>query len=207
MTRRSTARHGAGRVRGDLGRGSADTPAGGPSGDGEVPAPLRRFRQLRPVPWATGAGVTREVVSCHESQGLAPDRPPWRLSIADLTGPGPFSRLPGITRTFVPIDSSVELRVDGEIHRVAAATPFSFAGDSETVLLRLATPCRAVNLMVDAGDSDPAELLPCRYPGLEFPTAAVVIALTAGRRTSRFDVWRPASALDGLGVRRWLAVR
>ncbi|WP_432989552.1 HutD family protein [Dactylosporangium sp. CA-233914] len=146
-------------------------------------------------------------MSYHESQELATGRPPWRLSIADLTGPGPFSSLPGITRTFVPVDSSVELRVDGETRRIAAATPFSFAGDSETILVRLTTPCRAVNLMVKADDSDPAELLPCRFPWLEFPTAAVVIALTAGRGTSRFDVWRPSAALDGLGVRRWLAVR
>nr|WP_176738031.1 HutD family protein [Micromonospora inyonensis] len=172
-----------------------------------MPAPLRRFCQLRPTPWATGAGVTREVVSYHESRGLTPGRPAWRLSIADLTGPGPFSRLPGVTRTFVPVDKAVELRVDGETHRIAADTPFSFAGDSETTLLRLATPCRAVNLMVKVDDPDPAELLPCRSPWREFPTAAVVIALTAGRGTSRFDVWRPSAALDGLGVRRWLAVR
>lgn len=147
------------------------------------------------------------MVSYDESRGLTPGRPPWRLSIADLTGPGPFSPLPGIARTFVPIDSPVELRVDGETHRVAAGTPFSFAGGSETTLLRLATPCRAVNLMVNADDSDPAELLPCRSPTLEFPTAAVVVALTTGRGTSVFDVWRPLAALDGLGVRRWLAVR
>ncbi|MFF3854272.1 HutD family protein [Micromonospora sp. NPDC002575] len=168
---------------------------------------MRRFSQLRPTRWITGAGVTREVVSYHESQELSVGRPPWRLSIADLTGPGPFSRLPGIARTFVPIDGAVELRVDGETHRVAEATPFSFAGDSDTTLVRLTTPCRAVNLMVNADDPEPAELLPCRSPGAEFPTAAVVIALTAGRGTSRFDVWRPSTALDGLGIRRWLAVR
>ncbi|MEH1016525.1 HutD family protein [Micromonospora sp. CPCC 206060] len=207
MTRKPTVRHEASRVRGDLGQGAGAAPTSGPPGHGGVPAPLRRFCQLRPTPWATGAGVTREVVSYHESRRLATGRPPWRLSIADLTGPGPFSRLPGITRTFVPIDSPVELRVDGETQHIAAATPFSFAGDSETTLVRLTAPCRAVNLMVKADDPDPAELLPCRFPGLEFPTAVVVIALTAGRGISRFDVWRPSAALDGLGVRQWLAVR
>lgn len=112
---------------------------------------LTTFDDLDPVPWANGAGETTELVSLTDSEALTPSLRPWRLSIARLERPGHFSRLPEMTRTFLPT-AEVALRVGTNVHQVRPQSPLQFHGSQETVLLDLATPCFAINLMVADGD-------------------------------------------------------
>ncbi|MFM7247546.1 MAG: HutD family protein, partial [Actinomycetota bacterium] len=52
-----------------------------------TPLPRPGFREM---PWANGLGTTREIALDPDAgAGGAPFR--WRLSMADLAGPGPFS--------------------------------------------------------------------------------------------------------------------
>lgn len=173
------------------------------------PTPLRRLDDVQPVPWLAAVGVTREVVSYRESRVLTPGRPPWRLSVADLHEPGPFSRLPGLERTFVPVDGAVTLRVDDRLRTVAAGTALSFSGSAETILTSLTAPLRAVNLMTAAGALDPVELVVCRHAPRSVPAATLMMPLTTGRRgrARPLDLYGPGARLGGLRVRRWLAIR
>ncbi|WP_456696685.1 HutD family protein [Aeromicrobium sp. P5_D10] len=188
---------------------SADGPAANTRGGSE--APWRPYADLHPSPWASGDGSTREAISYRESADLADGLPPWRLSIADLVRPGAFSRISGATRTFVPIDTSVVLQVDGVSHQISANTAFTFSGAAETNLTQLPHAAQAVNLMVDVTsphhrDRPTPELHVCRSPALAAPRAIIALCLTASHGTDRFDLWLPSPELDRIGVRQWLVV-
>ncbi len=117
---------------------------------------LTSFDDRAPVPWANGAGETTELVSITDSEALTPHLRPWRLSIARLERPGPFSALPRMDRTLLPT-SEVVLTVDGTARRVPERCPMRFHGEQAVVLTDVAEPCFAVNLMVveDARGPEP----------------------------------------------------
>lgn len=75
---------------------------------------------LPDVPWRNGLGTTREV---HRD-----DR--WRLSIAAITGPGPFSAFPGVDRTFVVARGELTLTIAGRAHRLRAGDLLRFPGEA-----------------------------------------------------------------------------
>jgi environmental stress-induced protein Ves len=60
---------------------------------------LIRAADLVAAPWKNGGGVTREIAAYPPHAGL--DAFVWRVSVADVAQPGPFSRFPGIDRTLV----------------------------------------------------------------------------------------------------------
>jgi environmental stress-induced protein Ves len=62
-------------------------------------ATLLRGAELTPMPWKDGGGVTREIAAHPAGSGL--DTFTWRVSLADVAQPGPFSRFAGIDRTLV----------------------------------------------------------------------------------------------------------
>lgn len=99
-------------------------------------------------PWANGGGATTELVSFAASRSLGAGGVEWRLSVAQLERPGAFSALPGVQRTFVPLDGALTLVVEGVAHELEAGTPLQFLGDAEVELTRLDAPGRALNLMV-----------------------------------------------------------
>ncbi|WP_380173137.1 HutD family protein [Kineococcus sp. DHX-1] len=74
---------------------------------------------LPDVPWRNGRGTTREV---HRD-----DR--WRLSIAAVTEPGPFSTFPGVDRTFVLARGRLVLTVAGHVHRLRPGDLLRFPGE------------------------------------------------------------------------------
>ncbi|MGN6316309.1 HutD/Ves family protein [Trinickia sp.] len=112
------------------------------------------------APWKNGGGVTREIAAYPVGAGL--DTFVWRLSVADVERPGPFSRFPGVERTLVLLDGegmSLIERGDGAVGggRTHALTrPFDIARfDGEAAfdaeLVRGAT--RDFNLMVRRGQA------------------------------------------------------
>jgi environmental stress-induced protein Ves len=102
------------------------------------------------MPWRNGAGTTHEImVDDTPGTSSAPFR--WRLSMADLTGDGPFSELPDVDRILVLLaGDDVELMIDG-----AAPAPLghheaiAFPGDVPTSLTMAAGTGRDLNLMWD----------------------------------------------------------
>lgn len=57
-----------------------------------------RSSDLPAVPWRNGGGLTREVASASDDNGLV-----WRISLADVTAEGPFSAFEGFRRILTVI--------------------------------------------------------------------------------------------------------
>jgi len=104
-----------------------------------------RFAQLAVVPWRNGGGLTREVVSSGGSGPLGFD---WRISIADVSQPGPFSSFPGVDRIMTLVAGErMDLVIDGVEHALEPLEPLSFDGASRTSCTRLAGTVRDLNVM------------------------------------------------------------
>ncbi|MEV0703581.1 HutD family protein [Saccharopolyspora sp. NPDC050389] len=100
-----------------------------------------------PQPWRNGRGTTRELWA--EPAGADVQ---WRLSLADLTEDGPFSRFDGVERVFTPVDGGgFELTVDGRPHPADRHRPIRFPGEAAVTVRGLAEPARALNLMTARG--------------------------------------------------------
>lgn len=94
--------------------------------------------------WANGRGITRELLR----DGEAPEGWNWRLSVATVSEPGPFSSLPGIDRVLVCAgDAPLSLSIDGRAQEVQPGHPIFFAGESD-VSSYGSVVTRDVNVMV-----------------------------------------------------------
>ena len=87
---------------------------------------------LAAVPWKNGAGLTREIVCRPAGAGM--NDFDWRVSIASITAPGPFSAFDGVDRVIVLLEGggvrlrSADARID---HRLdVPLAPFAFAGEA-----------------------------------------------------------------------------
>lgn len=113
------------------------------------PAPdhlgIVRFADLPVVPWRNGFGVTREVVA---SGGSGPGGFDWRVSIADVSQPGPFSSLPGVDRVLTLVEGErMDLVVDGVVHELGLHESLSFSGASQVSCELPAGQTRDLNVM------------------------------------------------------------
>lgn len=144
---------------------------------------IRRFAETPATPWRNGLGRMWTLVDDEHPSPLAADHP-WRLSLAHLAGPSPFSAFPGIHRTLVPWGSDIRLEIDGELSDVHHGEAVRFSGDAITRLVALDRPCHAVNLM--ASDNGPT--LVAVEAGAEFAEAAIALVTEPSAVAARFDV-------------------
>jgi len=85
---------------------------------------------LAATPWKNGGGVTREIVCSPAGAGM--ERFDWRISIATIDRPGPFSAFDGVDRVIMLLDGagvrlhSREGRIDH--HLDVPHAPFAFDG-------------------------------------------------------------------------------
>lgn len=110
--------------------------------------PPRPLAALPEQPWRNGGGLTRPLAAA------GPDHAPrWRLSVATITGDGPFSLFPGLQRHAALLDGP-GLRLEGARD---ADTPLDFPqpgcvqvfDGARALQARLgAGPARLCNLMV-----------------------------------------------------------
>ncbi|MFJ9541204.1 HutD family protein [Streptomyces sp. NPDC101225] len=103
------------------------------------------------VPWKNGGGLTREVASAPVRAGM-PDFA-WRVSLADVAEPGPFSRFEDVDRIITLVDGpGMVLTVDGTPHTVAEPyVPFPFPGEAATDCRLLGGGLVDLNVMVRRG--------------------------------------------------------
>ncbi|SDK22458.1 hypothetical protein SAMN05428985_10392 [Nocardioides sp. YR527] len=94
---------------------------------------------VAPVPWRNGLGRTRELLV----------GPGWRLSLADLAAPGPFSSFPDSDRVHLPLEGGYALVVGGHPIQARALQPVGFPGEAPVVLQDLERPTSALNLITD----------------------------------------------------------
>ncbi len=99
------------------------------------------------IPWRNGGGVTRELLAWPDSQDWA-----LRISVAEISASGPFSRFPGVDRWFAVLSGgAVRLDTAGTDPTELTAereTLHAFAGDVETHCTMQGAATRDFNLMV-----------------------------------------------------------
>lgn len=115
---------------------------------------LQRFSiaDLPATPWKNGGGSTREIVC--RPQGAGMDGFDWRVSIATIAQPGPFSAFPGVDRLIMLLDGDgVHLHSSSGInHRLDQThAPFAFAGDVALDCTLLGGPSTDFNVMTRRG--------------------------------------------------------
>lgn len=92
---------------------------------------LVRATDLHAAPWKNGGGATREIAV--EPPGAAFDSFLWRVSMADVAQPGPFSSFTGIDRIIVLLQGGSMVLIDstsGARHVLHHAEPLRFAGEA-----------------------------------------------------------------------------
>ena len=90
-----------------------------------------RFAELRPEPWRNGGGVTREIASHPKAASAQDGAWDWRVSIAEVSKAGDFSKFPGVERVLTVIDGELlVLVVDGVEHGLEKYRPFRFSGEA-----------------------------------------------------------------------------
>lgn len=83
------------------------------------------------TPWKNGGGVTREV--CRDATSADANHFDWRVSIAEVAQPGPFSRFTGYRRLIALIEGrGMDLRTaSGQTTALSLRTVHAFDGDAE----------------------------------------------------------------------------
>lgn len=116
------------------------------------------------TPWRNGGGMTRELAAWPTQETWR-----WRMSVAEVTASGPFSRFEGITRWFAvlkgdgvvlnvytPSDSADAAAAE---HRLTATDPaLCFDGGASTQCTVVGGPTQDFNLMVHS-DCLPARMV------------------------------------------------
>ncbi|AJX32705.1 HutD family protein [Burkholderia oklahomensis] len=116
-------------------------------------ATLIRADSLVASPWKNGGGVTREIAahpSGERAAGAAFDTFAWRVSVADVAQPGPFSRFDGIDRTLVLLAGAGMTLVEPDGARHVLRAPLdrvAFAGETALAAELHDGPTRDFNLM------------------------------------------------------------
>ncbi|KAA0077183.1 HutD family protein [Mycolicibacterium sp. P9-64] len=110
---------------------------------------LIRFADCTPEPWANGGGVTRVVAKGWFDGGSADYH--WRLSVADVSSSGAFSKLPGVDRVITLTDGpGLLLTIDGQQHTLEPFRPLAFTGEAATES-EVTEPTRDFNVMTRRG--------------------------------------------------------
>lgn len=160
---------------------------------------LIRPAEQRAMPWKNGDGETIEIAVAPEGAGF--DDFDWRVSMARVARPGPFSTFPGVDRTLAVLDGAgLRLDVTGRhpVELTAASPPCSFPADLPATAALADGPVLDLNVMSRRGKVEHAldrltvaaprelrldcatALLLCRSGALEVTDPAGAMPLAAG---------------------------
>ncbi|TAM01174.1 MAG: HutD family protein [Paraburkholderia sp.] len=114
---------------------------------------LLRGADLVASPWKNGGGVTREIAVAPVANDAARAAFAWRVSVADVAQPGPFSRFDGVDRTLVLLEGAGMLLDEAGpaamTHTLAHPLDIArFAGETAIDARLIDGPTRDFNLMV-----------------------------------------------------------
>ncbi|WP_309605632.1 HutD family protein [Phenylobacterium sp.] len=101
--------------------------------------------------WKNGGGVTREIACGPVGSGLAAFD--WRVSLAEVSAPGPFSTFPGVDRTLSVLEGQLTLgfAVGDPVTLTHRSAPYAFAGDIACHGAPAGGPVVDLNVMVLRG--------------------------------------------------------
>lgn len=98
------------------------------------------------APWKNGGGITHEIARKEENGALI-----WRLSIAEVTSDGPFSRFEGLSRILTVIDGNgIDLHTPDRTLHARLGRPVRFSGDLSVESRMCDGPIRDLNVIYDA---------------------------------------------------------
>lgn len=113
---------------------------------------LQRGAERRVQPWKNGMGKTTEIAVFPPDAGL--EDFDWRVSMASVTMPGPFSQFAGVDRILAVIEGRLELGFDDEERRIELTSdrpPHAFPGDVAVTGKPVDGAVVDLNLMVRRG--------------------------------------------------------
>jgi environmental stress-induced protein Ves len=112
---------------------------------------LLRAADRPAVAWKNGGGVTSEVAAEPPGSDLA--HFDWRVSIARVEAPGPFSVFPGIERRLAVLEGALELAIDGRppLALRANGPALVFSGEAPVSARPLGGPVTDLNVMTRIG--------------------------------------------------------
>ncbi|WP_158601847.1 HutD family protein [Pararobbsia silviterrae] len=114
-------------------------------------SPIVTFEKIsaasrQPVLWKNRGGVTREIA---RQASTRDDTFDWRVSVADVDQPGPFSTFEHVDRILVVIrGDQMVIRRDDTALRLACWEPYAFPGEAPITAHLPSGPTRDFNLMV-----------------------------------------------------------
>lgn len=113
---------------------------------GPVMLQLLKAADYRAMPWRNGGGITHEIAALPSGDGFA-----WRISLATIAEPGPFSTFPGCDRYLSLVEGrALQLALDGQdLATLGPGEAVWFAGEAAVGAALPAGSCRVLNLMLD----------------------------------------------------------
>lgn len=100
------------------------------------------------TPWKNGGGLTQEIVCVPAGAGIADFD--WRISVAQVSANGPFSRFHGIDRVIMLLQGQ-GMTLEGQDHQHALVQPLlphAFAGEVAIACTLIDGPTTDLNVMV-----------------------------------------------------------
>jgi uncharacterized protein len=110
-----------------------------------------RAAQRTAVPWKNGGGLTREVAAFPPGSDLEGFE--WRVSIAEVRAPGPFSLFPGVDRCLTVLSGRLSLAIDGQaaLSLSPESSAVAFPGDVPAFAEPRGGPVTDLNVMTRRG--------------------------------------------------------
>ena len=149
------------------------------------------------VPWKNGGGSTRELACWPPGAGM--DSFAWRVSVATIARPGPFSAFPGVDRQIMLLEGDgVQLQAGAGQWQHALTQrwePFAFSGEEPVDCRMLGGVSTDFNLMLRRGEwTGSLQVLRDALPPAEGAAAGLCMVLQGTWRYEDSD-GRPARML------------
>ena len=119
--------------------------------DGRHPPRHLALGDIPAQPWRNGGGTTREIARLADPAATVSAASfAWRLSVADIDRPGPFSRFAGMRRELLLLEGGplvLQVAGQGETLLRRRGDACCFDGDAAVTAALPQGPCRVLNLM------------------------------------------------------------
>lgn len=167
---------------------------------------MKQFLDLAftpPVPWKNGGGSTRELACWPPGAGM--DSFAWRVSVATIAHPGPFSAFPGVDRQIMLLEGDgVRLQAAAGQWQHALTQrwePFSFSGEEPVDCRMLGGVSTDFNLMLRRGEwTGSLQVLRDALPPVEGPAAGLCMVLQGTWRCEGSDTHPARMLAAGQGL-------
>jgi uncharacterized protein len=162
-----------------------------------------RAAERTPVPWKNGGGLTREVAADPPGSDLGGFD--WRVSIAEIHTPGPFSLFEGVDRRMAVLAGRLTLAIDGgaAVTLTPESDTLAFPGELPVVAAPLGAAVTDLNVMTRRARCAARLTRSCAPQSVLEPQADTTVLIALADLTFRgAGAALSLSALDALRIRR-----